>query len=262
MVFRHADDDFLLTAARPALGWFEEPRRPAAGRARGRHRRLRDARRPGAASRTVLAALAPEVEGLGYFDHRPAKLGERRGHAVPHRLHRRPRATSSPCPPTTRSPCWTPSSRPGRDHTIRPFGEEALMTLRIEAGLPLVDVEWHDSRLAFTDADRVTPKELGFGWMLSGVRDGSRRFVGSEAIRRELRRRHLPLGDDGHRRRLGRLGPAAPRRRAAPAQERAPAAVRVDPEDDDGDEVGYCTSSSTPRAAAPHRHRPGASRPG
>jgi aminomethyltransferase len=32
----------------------------------------------------------------------------------------------------------------------------------------------------------VTPKELGFGWMLRGVRDGSRRFVGSEAIRKEL----------------------------------------------------------------------------
>ena len=60
------------------------------------------------------------------------------------------------------------------------------MTLRIEAGLPLTDVEWHDSRTAWTDHDRVTPKELGQGWMLKGVRDRSRRFVGSEAIRREL----------------------------------------------------------------------------
>ena len=60
------------------------------------------------------------------------------------------------------------------------------MTLRIEAGLALIDIEWHDARLAMSDADTVTPKELGFGWMLRGVRDGSRRFVGSEAIRREL----------------------------------------------------------------------------
>ena len=37
-----------------------------------------------------------------------------------------------------------------------------------------------------SDADRVTPKELGFGWMLRGVRDGTAPFVGSEAIRREL----------------------------------------------------------------------------
>ena len=57
----------------------------------------------------------------------------------------------------------------GHGHGIRPFGEEALMTLRIEAGLALVDVEWHNSRLAFTDDERVTPKELGMGWMLRGV---------------------------------------------------------------------------------------------
>ncbi|MEO7351218.1 MAG: glycine cleavage T C-terminal barrel domain-containing protein, partial [Marmoricola sp.] len=74
----------------------------------------------------------------------------------------------------------------GQGHGIRPFGEEALMTLRIEAGLPLVDVEWHNSRLAFTDDERVTPKELGMGWMLRGVRDGDRPFVGRDAIVREL----------------------------------------------------------------------------
>jgi aminomethyltransferase len=74
----------------------------------------------------------------------------------------------------------------GTDHGLRPFGEEALMTLRIEAGLPLVDVEWHNSRLAFTDDERVTPQELGMGWMLRGVRDGGRHFVGRDAIVREL----------------------------------------------------------------------------
>ena len=48
------------------------------------------------------------------------------------------------------------------------------MMLRIEAGLPLVDVEWHNSRLAFTDHERVTPTELGMGWMLRGVADDDR----------------------------------------------------------------------------------------
>lgn len=32
----------------------------------------------------------------------------------------------------------------------------------------------------------MTPKELGLGWMLRGVRDGDRPFVGGAAIRREL----------------------------------------------------------------------------
>jgi glycine cleavage system aminomethyltransferase T len=61
--------------------------------------------------------------------------------------------------------------------------------LRIEAGLPLVDVEWHNSRLAFTDHERVTPTELGMGWMLRGLLDDDRAFVGGDAIRRELRER-------------------------------------------------------------------------
>ena len=75
----------------------------------------------------------------------------------------------------------------GKPHSMRPFGEEALMTLRIEAGLPLIDVEWHNSRLAPTDQERVTPTELGLGWMLRGVMDDDRAFIGGEAIRRELR---------------------------------------------------------------------------
>jgi aminomethyltransferase len=63
------------------------------------------------------------------------------------------------------------------------------MMLRIEAGLPLVDVEWTNSRLAFTDHDRVTPTELGMGWMLRGLADDDRAFVGGAAIRREVAER-------------------------------------------------------------------------
>jgi aminomethyltransferase len=58
--------------------------------------------------------------------------------------------------------------------------------LRIEAGLVLNEVEWTNTRLAFTDEQRVTPTELGLGWMLRGVLDDDRAFVGGQAIRREL----------------------------------------------------------------------------
>jgi aminomethyltransferase len=61
--------------------------------------------------------------------------------------------------------------------------------LRIEAGLSLINVEFSSARYAFTDAERFTPKELGFGWMLG--KGGSalgedRPFVGRRAIEREL----------------------------------------------------------------------------
>ena len=185
VVFRHSTDEFLLTAARPALSWFEEL-------GTGLRAELEDVTDDygmlavqGPRSRTVLQSLVPEAESLGYFDHVPAKIG---GAAVT--LSRTGYTGDLGYELTVAADdavaVLDAVLDAGRDHSIRPFGEEALMTLRIEAGLALIDVEWHDARLTFSDADCATPKELGWGWMLRGVRDGSRRFVGSEAIRREL----------------------------------------------------------------------------
>src|SRR3712207_8870502 len=56
-----------------------------------------------------------------------------------------------------------------RSHGMRPFGEEALLMSRVEAGLILLDVEFGSSRLAYTDQQRFTAKELGLGWMLRGI---------------------------------------------------------------------------------------------
>lgn len=185
VAFRHAADDFLLTAGRPALSWFQEL-------AAGLRVELEDVTDAygmlavqGPRSRTVLAQLMPEAESLAYFDHAPAKVAgaavtlSRTGYTGDLGFEITVDADSALA-------VLDAVLEAGAPHHVRPFGEEALMTLRIEAGLPLVDVEWHDARLAMSDADCVTPKELGFGWMLRGVRDGSRRFVGSEAIRREL----------------------------------------------------------------------------
>ena len=64
------------------------------------------------------------------------------------------------------------------------------MMLRIEAGLALIDVEFTSARYAFTDAERFTPKELGFGWMLGKAAPRWARtapFIGRRAIERELR---------------------------------------------------------------------------
>ena len=185
VVFRHSADEFLLTAGRPAMSWFQEL-------GAGMRVELEDVTESyamlavqGPRSRTVLAGLMPEAETLGYFDHAPTKVAgagvtlSRTGYTGDLGFEITVAADDAVA-------VLDAVLEAGQPHSIRPFGEEALMTLRIEAGLPLVDIEWHDARLTFSDADCVTPKELGFGWMLRGVRDGSRRFVGSEAIRREL----------------------------------------------------------------------------
>ena len=50
----------------------------------------------------------------------------------------------------------------------------------------LIDVDFHSSRFAYTDEERTTPVELGFGWMLKDVATTDRAFIGRDAIRREL----------------------------------------------------------------------------
>ncbi len=185
VVFRHAGDDFLLTAARPNLAWFQG----LAGRLRVHLEDVTDQYGvlavQGPRSAAVLRELVPETGQLGYFEHLPAKIGSaavtlsRTGYTGDLGYELTVEADQA-------VDVLDAVLDAGRPHSLRPFGEEALMMLRIEAGLPLIDVEWTNSRTAFSDEQRVTPKELGMGWMLRGVRDGERAFVGRDAVRREL----------------------------------------------------------------------------
>ena len=210
VVFRHAEDDWLLTAADPNLGYLEEPGRPAAGLDRGRQRRLRHARRPGAAlARDPGRARARGRATWPSSGSRPPRSAAPRSRS---RAPATPATSASRCAsrPTTRSACSTRSSRPATGHGFRPFGEDALMMLRIEAGLSLINVEFSSARYAFTDAERFTPKELGFGWMLG---KGGVRARRGPAVHRPPRdraraaRRHLALGDG---RAVGRLAGVRP----------------------------------------------------
>ncbi|MEO5853320.1 MAG: aminomethyltransferase family protein [Nocardioides sp.] len=185
VAFRLSVGEVLLTSARPALSWLTTHRH-------GRRVLLEDVTDEyamlavqGPRSRDVLAGLVPEVTALPYFGLAEAKLASvpvvvsRTGYTGDLGFELMVRADDA-------LTVLDAVLDAGRPHGLRPFGEEAIDMLRIEAGLPLVDVEWHNSRTAWTDHERVTPRELGLGWMLKGVRDRTRRFVGSEAIRREL----------------------------------------------------------------------------
>ncbi len=185
VAFRHSEDDLVLTTARPNLGWFSDLR----GRLRVHVEDVSDdygiLAVQGPRSRAVLSALAPEADSLPFFGHTSVTIGaaevtlSRTGYTGD-------LGFEVTIPADQAVGVLDAILEAGAAHGIRPFGEDALMMLRIEAGLPLVDVEWRNSRLAFTDQERVTPTELGLGWMLRGVADGDRAFVGAAAIRREL----------------------------------------------------------------------------
>jgi glycine cleavage system T protein (aminomethyltransferase) len=185
VVFRHSDNEFFLTAAEPNLGYLSD----LVGRLDVEIEDVSDAYGmlavQGPRSREILAKLAPDVDQLAFFDHTDAKIG--------------------PAPVTISRTGYTGDLgfeiRVGTDqalqvldtvieagdgHGFRPFGEQALLMTRIEAGLVLINVEFFSSRFAYTDHERVTPRELGFGWMLRGIEADDRPFIGRSAIRREV----------------------------------------------------------------------------
>jgi aminomethyltransferase len=189
VVFRHADDEWLLTAADANLGYLES--------LRGRLRvEIEDVSEnygilavQGPRSREILASLAPEVNDLPFFGLTPAKIGgapvtvSRTGYTGDLGFEVFVEADDA-------LGVLDKIIQAGEGHGFRPFGEDALNALRVEAGLSLINVEFSSARYAFTDAERFTPKELGFGWMLG--KDGAalgedRPFVGRRAIERELR---------------------------------------------------------------------------
>ena len=129
-----------------------------------------------------------------------------------------------------------------RGHGVLPFGLQALYMTRIEAGLLLLDVDFASSRLAWTDADRATPHELGLGWMLKGVATDDRVFIGGNAIRRELAEKSSRFRLTGlvvDWRDWNRVHDEAG---LIPPMDHTPVQEEMFVYDDDGAQVGYATS--------------------
>ena len=156
-------------------------------------------------ARDLLSAVAPATKDLPYFGLLRTKVGK-----VPVLVSRTGYTGDLGfeiwVPAGDAIKVWDAVAEAGRGRGVIPFGMTALYMARIEAGLVLLDVDFHSSRFAWTDADRTTPIELGLGWMFrdlapatngTGANGGAaaangndgRAFIGRDAIRRELRDR-------------------------------------------------------------------------
>jgi glycine cleavage system T protein (aminomethyltransferase) len=185
VLFRHGESEFLLTCARPNFGYFAD----LIGRLEVQ---LEDVTADfgilavqGPRSRDILARLTPEVSGLPFFALTPATIGaaavtiSRTGYTGDLGFEVFVRADDAIA-------VLDAVLAAGVPYGLRPFGEDALLMARIEAGLVLIDVDFSSSRFAYTDQQRVTPIELGLGWMLRGIDADDRPFIGRNALRREI----------------------------------------------------------------------------
>ena len=185
VLFRYSDTEFMLTAAEPNLGYL----RDLVGRL---DVEVVDVSAEygvlavqGPRSRMILERLSPDVAALPFFGHVQTKVA---GAAV---TVSRTGFTGDLgyellVPAADALTVLDAVVEAGTPYGLRPFGEQALLMTRIEAGLVLIDVDFHSSRYAWTEHDRVTPVELGLSWMLRGIDDPDRPFIGRRAIRAEL----------------------------------------------------------------------------
>jgi aminomethyltransferase len=242
VLLRHGPDDFVLTCAEPNFAYFADLRgRRDDVRIDDESEQWAVLALQGPRSRGLLASLDGRVEGLGYFHHTKAKIAGRKvtvsrtgftgdlGYEVWARSE-------------DALAVWDAVWEACRGHGVLPFGLQALYMLRIEAGLLLLDTDFHNSRFAWTDADRVTPVELGLGWMLRGVAEDPRRFLGRDAIRRELAggtSRYRTTGLLVDWRDWDRIHDEAG---LIPPKDHTPVQEEMYVYDDDGQQVGYATS--------------------
>jgi len=196
-VLLHVDEnDYWLTAAEPNLAYFE-------GLLGRLDATVEDVTEDwgvisvqGPYARDLVAAVAPAAKDLAYFGLVRTKI-DRVPVLVSRTGYTGDLGYEIWIPAADAIKVWDAVAAAGAGRGVIPFGMTALYMARIEAGLVLLDVDFHSSRFAWTDADRTTPIELGLGWMfrdLSSSANGTnghdpRAFIGGDAIARELRDR-------------------------------------------------------------------------
>jgi aminomethyltransferase len=79
---------------------------------------------------------------------------------------------------------WDALMKAGRAYDIRPTGMLALDVARIEAGLLLIDVDFHSVKKALIASQQYTPFEMGLDRLVNADKA---RFVGQRALAREAK---------------------------------------------------------------------------
>jgi aminomethyltransferase len=82
---------------------------------------------------------------------------------------------------------WDALMKAGRAFDIHPAGMLALDVARIEAGLLLIDVDFHSSKKALIESQKYSPFELGLGRL---VHLDKGKFVGKAALAADEKRGH------------------------------------------------------------------------
>lgn len=186
VIFRHSEEEFLLTSARSNLSYFD-------GLIGGRSVQVEDVSEQygalalqGPYARQVLGQLAAGTDDLRYFHLAATRIGEtavtisRTGYTGDLGYEIWVSAEDA-------VDVWDSVFEAAAPFGVIPVGQDAILIARIEAGLLLVDVDYHSARYAWNDDQRSSPLELNLGWMLRSLESDDRVFIGRRSIEREVK---------------------------------------------------------------------------
>lgn len=184
-IARLGEDRFRWTAAEPNLRWL---RLNAAGMdvdIEDASERMAALAIQGPMSARVLRAVTEaDIDALGYF-----RLTSGRIAGVPVDISRTGYTGDLGyelwMPADQATAVWDALMSAGRAYDLKPAGLLALDVARVEAGLLLIDVDFHGSRKAMTAEQKYSPYELGLGRF---VRLDKGPFVGRAALESERAR--------------------------------------------------------------------------
>lgn len=138
----------------------------------------------GPASAAVLRASDADIDGLRYFRNTSARIGGVRVD-ISRTGYTGDLGYEIWMPAELAVPVWDALIAGGAPHGIKPAGMLALDVARVEAGLLLIDVDFHSSRKAVIASQSFTPFELGLGRLVALDKAS---FVGRDALVAEQRR--------------------------------------------------------------------------
>ena len=184
-VARLGDDLYRVTAAIPTLAWLQDVGFRLDASIEDVTERVAGLSLQGPTSRDLLAQIADfDVSELAYFRMVETKLA-----GIPAWISRTGYTGDLGyeifVAPDDAVATWDAVTEEGRAYALRPAGNVALDMVRIEAGLLLLDADFHSSKQTFFEVQKSTPFELGLDWMVKLSKDY---FIGRDSLREEKQR--------------------------------------------------------------------------
>ena len=182
---RFAETFVRATTVHPSLPWFELVAEGLDVRIEDVSERFAALALQGPTSCSILNALADEdLSGLRYFRLRETRLG-----GVPAVVTRTGYTGDLGYEVWVGREAalrlWDLLREAGEPRGLVPAGMAALDRARVEAGFPLIDVDFWNADLALTEEQKSTPFEVGLGWTVSAKK---RPFLGQQALLAERAR--------------------------------------------------------------------------